>query len=292
MTIELERRHFLHAASAALAASPWLARANQAASAPVTPAHDMSALPASWTGKEQIGMLLYPGMTALDFVGPQHMFAGLMGATVHHVAKTLAPVVSDTRLALLPTVTLAKCPRDLDILFVPGGGAGTIAAMQDAQILAFLADRGRRAKLVTSVCTGSLVLGAAGLLQGYKATSHWATRALLSDVGAMAVDARVVQDRNRITGAGVSAGLDLGLTIVGLLRDATYAQVTQLLAEYAPEPPFNAGTPRTAPPEVTAMLTDMFKDFGPQARAALVAAQRGQAPKANIFPSGHIPIKN
>jgi cyclohexyl-isocyanide hydratase len=273
----IERRSFLRAATAALAASPWLVKANQAPSVPVTLEHDMGAMPASWTGKEQIGMLLYPGMTALDFVGPQYMFAGLMGATVHHVAKTMAPVVSDTQLALLPTATLEQCPRDLDILFVPGGGAGTIAAMQDAQVLAFLADRGRRAKLVTSVCTGSLVLGAAGLLQGYKATSHWATHALLPEVGAIPVDARVVQDRNRITGAGVSAGLDLGLTIVGLLRDSDYAQATQLLAEYAPEPPFNAGTPRTAPPAVTSMLTDMFKDFGPQTRTALDAAQRIRA---------------
>jgi putative intracellular protease/amidase len=273
-----ERRNFLRAATAALAASPWLARASQGASTPVTVEHDMSAMPASWTGKEQIAMLLYPGMTALDFVGPQYMFAGLMGATVHHVAKTMEPVVSDSRLALMPTATLAECPRDLDILFVPGGGAGTIAAMQDAELLAFLADRGPRAKLVTSVCTGSLVLGAAGLLQGYKATSHWATRSLLTDVGAIPVEGRVVHDRNRITGAGVSAGLDMGLTIVGLLRDAVYAQSMQLLAEYAPEPPLNAGTPRTAPPAVTAMLTEMFKDFDPQARAALAAARGAKAP--------------
>lgn len=218
-------------------------------------------------------MLLYPGMTALDFVGPQHMFAGLMGAKVHHIAKTMAPVVSDTQLAILPTVTLAKCPRDLDILFVPGGGAGTLAAMQDAQILAFLADRGGRAKLVSSVCTGSLLLGAAGLLQGYQATTHWATHTLLADVGATPVQARVVRDRNRITGAGVSAGLDLGLTIVGMLRDPAYAQTMQLLAEYAPEPPFNAGTPRTAPPAVSAMVADMFKDLNPQVRVALTAAK-------------------
>ncbi|MDY0105424.1 DJ-1/PfpI family protein [Achromobacter sp.] len=268
-----ERRGFLRAATAVLAASPWLARAGQGQPAQAPEPHDMSAMPASWTGKEQIGMLLYPGMTALDFVGPQHMFASLMGAKVHHIAKSMAPVVSDTQLSFVPTTTLAKCPRDLDILFVPGGGAGTLAAMRDAQILAFLADRGSRAKLVSSVCTGSLLLGAAGLLQGYRATSHWATHALLAEVGATPVQARVVHDRNRITGAGVSAGLDLGLTIVGMLRDTAYAQTTQLLAEYAPEPPFNAGTPRTAPSDVTAMVTDMFKDFGPQVRAALMAAK-------------------
>lgn len=274
-----ERRSFLRAATAALAASPWLASASQSPSAQANEPHDMSAMPASWTGKEQVGMLLYPGMTALDFVGPQHMFASLMGAKVHHVAKSMKPVESDTQLAFLPTVTMDQRPRELDILFVPGGGAGTITALQDAQILAFLADRGSRAKLVTSVCTGSLLLGAAGLLQGYKATSHWATHALLAQVGATPVEARVVQDRSRITGAGVSAGLDFGLTIVGMLRDADYAQTVQLLAEYAPEPPFNAGTPRTAPPAVTAMVADMFKEFDPQVRAALTAA-KGVKPSA------------
>ncbi|GLS16710.1 DJ-1/PfpI family protein [Hydrogenophaga electricum] len=269
----VERRGFLRAAAAALAASPWLAHGAEAPPGQAPAPHDMSHLPASWTGQEQIGMLLYPGMTALDFVGPQHMFAGLMGATVHQVAKTLAPVESDTQLVFSPTVTLDQCPRDLDILFVPGGGAGTVAAMQDAQTLAFLAERGSRAKLVSSVCTGSLLLGAAGLLRGYQATTHWATHALLADVGATPVHARVVHDRNRITGAGVSAGLDLGLAIVAMLRDTAYAQTMQLLAEYAPEPPFNAGTPHTAPPAVTAMVSDMFKDFTPQVRAALAQAQ-------------------
>ncbi len=270
-----ERRDFLRRAAAALATSPWLA---QAADAPVGPGarsepaaggHDMSMMPPSWTGSEQIGMLLYPGFTALDFVGPQYMFAGLMGAKVHHIAQTMDPITSDTQLTIVPTMTLREAPRDLDILFVPGGGQGTINAMQDQALLAFVADRGSRAKWVTSVCTGSLVLGAAGLLQGYQATSHWVARPLLKDVGAFAVDARVVRDRNRITGAGVSAGLDLGLAIVGMLRDATYAQTLQLLAEYAPEPPFNAGSPRTAPPMVKAMLDDMFKDFDAMAQQAL-----------------------
>lgn len=266
----IERRSFLRAAAAALAASPWVARAAEdQAGQPAEAGHDMSAAPPSWTGTEQIGMLLYPGFTALDFVGPQYMFAGLMGATVHHIAKTMQPVMSDTRLAISPTSTLEQAPRDLDILFVPGGGGGTLAALQDEALVAFVADRGKRAKWVTSVCTGSLVLGAAGLLKGYKATSHWVARPLLSDVGATPVEARVVRDRNRVTGAGVSAGLDLGLALVGLLRDQPYAETLQLLAEYAPEPPFSAGSPHTAPPMAKAMLDDMFKDFVVQTRAAL-----------------------
>ncbi len=269
----IERRSFLRTAAAALAASPWLAGAAGEKATPVTVTHDMSAMPAHWTGKEQIGMLLYPGFTALDFVGPQYMFAGLMGATVHHVAKTMAPVTSDTHLAISPTTTLAQCPAELDILFVPGGGEGTLAALRDEELLRFVARRGASAKWVTSVCTGSLVLGAAGLLRGYKATSHWVARPLLSDVGAIPVEARVVQDRNRITGAGVSAGLDLGLRMVAMLRDQPYAETVQLLAEYAPEPPFNAGSPRTAPPMAKAMLDDMFKGFMTQAHSALARAE-------------------
>ncbi len=264
-----ERRDFLRLAATALAASPWLANAADPAPARPASGHDMSAMPPNWTGNEQIGMLLYPGLTALDFVGPQHMFASLMGATVHQIAKTMAPVVSDNQLTISPTMTFEQVPRDLDILFVPGGGEGTLAAMQDAETLAFLSDRGSRAKWVTSVCTGSLVLGAAGLLKGYKATSHWVTRPLLKDAGATPVEGRVVRDRNRITGAGVSAGLDLGLTIVGMLRDRACAETVQLLAEYAPRPPFNAGSPRTAPQMVTSMVSEMFKDFNGAARLAL-----------------------
>lgn len=264
-----DRRDFLRAATAALAASPWLTQAADTAPTPSMPGHDMSAMPASWTGNEQIGMLLYPGFTALDYVGPQHMLASLMGATVHHIAKTMEPVTSDNKLAVLPTTTLAQAPRDLDILFVPGGGDGTLAALQDEALVSFVADRGGRAKWVTSVCTGSLVLGAAGLLKGYRATSHWVALPLLKEAGATPVDARVVRDRNRLTGAGVSAGLDLGLTLVGMLRDRAYAETVQLLAEYAPKPPFSAGSPRTAPPMVQAMVKDMFKGFIGEAQAAL-----------------------
>lgn len=165
--------------------------------------------------------------------------------------------------------TFAQCPAELDILFVPGGGDGTLAAMQDEALLRFVNDRGRAAKWVSSVCTGSLVLGAAGLLRGYQATSHWATMGLLPAAGAVPVASRVVRDRNRITGAGVSAGLDLGLTVVGMLQDRRYAESMQLLAEYAPEPPFAAGSPRTAPADVKAWVAPMFDGFNNEARAAL-----------------------
>ncbi len=260
------RRHFLKTAT--VVAGAVIAGAAQAtttaASSPAgdtTPEHDMTAMPASWMGKERIAMLLYPGFTALDLVGPQYFFASLMGATVHLVAKERTPVMSDTGLAIMPTATPDECPADLDVLFVPGSGGGVLDAMEDPALVAFVADRGARAKWVTSVCTGSLLLARAGLLTGYRATGHWVTRDVLADFGAIPVNERVVRDRNRMTGAGVSAGLDLGLAMTAELRDRAYAEGVQLLAEYAPKPPFDAGTPDTAPKAVVEMIGGMFPSF-------------------------------
>lgn len=225
------------------------------------PAHDMSGAPASWRGKERIALLVYPQFTALDMVGPHYMLSCLMGANVHVVAKTKDPVRSDAGLVFLPGASFDDCPADLDILFVPGGATGTLAAMQDAQTIAFLEDRGARAKYVTSVCTGSLILGAAGLLQGYRATSHWLTLPALAHFGAIATPGRVVRDRNRITGAGVTSGLDFGLSLLALLRDPDYAQTVQLLAEYDPQPPYHSGSPGNAPAAAKKTLEDMFSEF-------------------------------
>lgn len=223
--------------------------------------HDMSMAPANWTRADQIAMLIYPRMTALDLIGPQYMFASLMGATVHLVAKTMTPVTSDTGVTIMPSATFSTCPKDLTVLFAPGGTEGTLAAMQDADTRAFMADRGSRAQYVTSVCTGSLILAASGLLKGYKATSHWAARDALASFGAVPTDGRVVRDRNRITGAGVTAGLDFGLQMIAEMRDANYAENVQLLCEYDPHPPFNAGSMHTAPEDVKAMMSQMLGGF-------------------------------
>ena len=266
----MTRRTFAEAATVAAAAlgaafaadaSRNRGAAQTAAPTEQMPEHDMSGMPAHWVGKEQIALLIYPEFTALDTVGPHHMLAGLMGATVHLVAKTKEPVKSDTGLVFMPSTSFEECPRDLDIICIPGGTRGTLAAMQDEATIAFVKDRGSRAKLVTSVCTGSLVLGAAGLLDGYKATSHWAATSLLPLFGAVPTEGRVVRDRNRVTGGGVTAGIDFGLSLVGELRDRTYAECVQLLAEYAPAPPFNAGSPATAPEPVVKMMTDMMAGF-------------------------------
>jgi cyclohexyl-isocyanide hydratase len=195
----------------------------------------------------EIGMLLYPGLTLLDLIGPQTVFSWF--ANTHLMWKTKDLVYSDTGIGMQPSCTFESCPRDLDILFVPGG-FGQNQLMSDAETLAFLADRGSTAKYVTSVCSGSLLLGAAGLLKGYKATSHWAARDGLSAFGAIPTDARVVVDRNRITGGGVTAGIDFGLVILAKLRGEDAAKLTQLAMEYDPEPPFQAGSPKTAGPAI------------------------------------------
>lgn len=220
-----------------------------------------------WMGNEEIAMLVYPGMTVMDLIGPHSMFGAMMGAKIHLVAKSLDPVTSDAGVTLLPTATFDTCPRDLTVLFTPGGTDGTIAAAKDARTVAFMADRGGRAKYVTSVCSGSLILGKAGLLRGYKATSHWSCREALAGFGAIPTDARVVRDRNRITGAGVTAGLDFGLTMVAQLRDPTYARCCQLMSEYDPQPPFNSGSLATAPPEVRTAMERLISGFAGQARA-------------------------
>ena len=272
---EIDRRKAL--ALALLA--PFAPDAVQAAAAQTTqsphkmPAmdHKMSSVP--WEGNEQIAMLIYPGMTALDLIGPHFMFGSLMGAKVLLVAKSLHPVTSDTGVTITPTATFDTCPRDLTVLFTPGGTDGTLAAAADRQTLAFMSDRGARAKYVTSVCSGSLILGAAGLLKGYKATSHWSVRKVLAGFGAIPTDARVVRDRNRITGAGVTAGLDLGLTMVAELRDRTYAECVQLMGEYDPDPPFNAGSMKTAPADVKASMVELLAGFTKKAEELAAATK-------------------
>lgn len=226
---------------------------------------DMNKVP--WMGDEQIAMLVYPGMTVMDLVGPHCMFGSLMGAKIYIVAKSLDPVTSDAGLAIVPTATFGTCPRDLTVLFAPGGTDGTLAAASDAETLAFMADRGARAKYITSVCSGSLILGAAGLLKGYKATSHWSCRDALAGFGAIPTEARVVRDRNRITGAGVTAGLDFGLSMVAELRDQTYSECAQLMSEYDPDPPFNAGSMKTAPAHVRTAMIELVAEFTKKADA-------------------------
>lgn len=210
---------------------------------------------------DEIALLAYPKVAGLDLLVPQYMFAMLAGANVHIVAKTRDTIVTDTGVSIAPTKTFSECPKDLTVLFAPGGASGTIAAMRDSETMGFVADRGARATYVTSVCTGALVLGAAGLLRGYRATTHWSSLDVLQHFGATMVRERVVKDRNRITGGGVTAGLDFGLAMIAEMRSKFYAEFVQLLVEYSPQPPFNSGSPTTAPANVAAYARDYVSSF-------------------------------
>jgi cyclohexyl-isocyanide hydratase len=197
-----------------------------------------------------IGFLLFPAIQQLDLTGPYDVLASLPDVKVHLIWKDLDPVRSSTGLLLTPDTTFASCPP-LDVFCVPGG-AGVEPLMEDEDTLAFVRRQGGQARYLTSVCTGALVLGSAGLLRGKNATTHWAYHDMLAPFGAIAVNERVVRDGNLLTGGGVTAGIDFALTLVSELQDAHTAQVLQLQLEYAPAPPFNAGSPETAPDKVLA----------------------------------------
>lgn len=204
-----------------------------------------------------LGMLLYPGLTQLDLTGPFELFHRIPGAEVHLVWKDTQPVRADSGLQLVPDTSLAACPP-LDLVFVPGGD-GQLALMRDPEVLGFLRDHGARARYVTSVCTGSLLLGAAGLLQGYRAACHWAFADLLPAFGAIHDPGRVVIDRNRITGGGVTAGIDFGLRVVAELAGDDAARAVQLGLEYDPAPPFASGHPSVATPELVAVVRQRLR---------------------------------
>ena len=210
-------------------------------------------------GNEKIAMLLYPGFYAPDLINPQFLFHAMMGAQVCLISPTddLTPVDCGG-FSIVPTHRRSECPDKLDILFVPGGAEGTLEAMKNKPLIDFIKTKAAQANYITSVCTGSLLLGKAGLLQGKKATSHWATLGLLEKFGATPVNERVVWDGNLVTGGGVTAGIDLGLEIVAALRGKGYAQAIQLQAEYDPAPPFNAGSPAKAPGHVHESVKAMF----------------------------------
>jgi cyclohexyl-isocyanide hydratase len=199
-------------------------------------------------GRLELGAILFPGMDQADFTGPFAVLSRLPNSRFHILATTLAPVRDARGLVLKPDKRFSETPS-LDLLLVPGG-PGVNAVMQDAQTLAFIRCQAKGAKFVLSVCTGALACGAAGLLNGRKATTHWASHHLLRCFGALPVNARVVVDGKLVSTAGVTAGIDGALRVAALLRGKRVAQELQLYLQYAPEPPFNSGTPETAPPPV------------------------------------------
>ncbi len=223
-------------------------------------------------GPLSIAILLFPHVTQLDLTGPVQVFSSVPGATLHLVWKTIEPVKTDSVLTLLPTTTFAECPQ-ADVICVPGG-FGVDAILNDEDVIGFIRRQAVGARYVTSVCTGSLALGAAGLLQGYRAATHWSARECLPLFGATVSKERVCIDRNRITGGGVTAGIDFALTLVSRLVDRETAEAIQLRLEYNPAPPFAAGSPDTAPPEV---LSRMLERIAPFQKRRLDAAERAAA---------------
>jgi cyclohexyl-isocyanide hydratase len=227
-----------------------------------------------------VGFLVFPGITQLDLTGPQEVLARVPGATTALYWKTLEPVRSASSLMLLPTRTFED-QAPIDLLCIPGG-PGQIELMTDTAVLAWVRETAARSRWVTSVCTGSLVLAAAGLLRGRRATTHWSAMEDLTLLGAHAVPERVVVDGNIITGAGVTSGIDFALQVVADLYGAARAQAIQLSMEYDPKPPFaSAGSPATADPEVVTRLRDALTPLAEKRRAATLAACAASVYAAN-----------
>jgi len=205
----------------------------------------------------RISFLLFPNVTQLDLTGPAQVLSRLGNATLELVGKTADPVATDSGFPLAPTATFASAAQP-DILCVPGG-FGVLGVMEDAESLAWVRKAAEGAQWVTSVCTGALILGAAGLLKGYRATTHWASHHHLASFGAIPVRERVVFDRNRVTGGGVTAGIDFGLALVAAIRGERHAQMVQLSLEYDPAPPCDSGSPEKAEPAVRERYEAMVK---------------------------------
>ena len=211
----------------------------------------------------RFGLLCFPDVQQLDLTAPYEVFASVPGGQVHLVWKTTAPLRSATGLMLIPDTSFADAP-DFDVLCIPGG-IGVNALLEDEETLDFIRAMAAKARFVSSVCTGSLVLGQAGLLAGKRATSHWNAVDLLARRGAIPVHERVVRDGNLFTAGGITAGIDFGMSIVAALLGEEEAQAIQLSMEYAPAPPFESGRPETAPPAVLA-----------KARARLAASRQAR----------------
>ncbi|MBA2918796.1 DJ-1/PfpI family protein [Sphingomonas sp. MAH-20] len=231
----------------------------------------------------QISFLLFPQVTQLDLTGPAQVLSRMPDAKIALVAKTLEPVPTDAGFALLPTATFESAAPP-DILCVPGG-FGVTGAMENEATLAWLRRAAEGAAWVTSVCTGVLVLGAAGLLRGYRATTHWASHEYLAAFGAIPVKERVVFDRNRVTGGGVTAGIDFGLALVAAIEGEDYARFVQLSLEYDPAPPLDSGSPGKA----DAATLERYRAMVAKSASDRPARYRAAAERLNRPPSSSRP---
>jgi cyclohexyl-isocyanide hydratase len=217
-----------------------------------------------------VAFLLFPNVTQFDLTGPAQVLSRLGNVTLDLVWKDRDPVRTDVGFAIMPTATFADVPR-ADILCVPGG-MGVTEVIADDTAMAWVRAAGAEARRVTSVCTGSLILGAAGLLRGYRAATQWSWREYLAMFGAEMAPERVVVDRNRVTGGGVTAGIDFALTLMAEVRSADFAKAVQLSLEYDPAPPFDAGSPQKAGPELVATYQQRVAQLAPDREEKFRAA--------------------
>lgn len=215
-----------------------------------------------------IGFVIFPDLTQLDFTGPLQVMAHVPQSTTYIVAKSKAPVPSDCGLDLVPTHSLADCPA-LDLICIPGGVRGVIGAIGDQETVEFVRAQAARAKYVTSVCTGAFVLGAAGLLKGRRVTTHWGYTDLLPLFGATYEKARVVKDGNLITAGGITSGIDFGLAVVAEIAGEATAQAIQLGLEYDPSPPFDSGHPDRAPAAIKSAVSSRYTKSNAALRSAI-----------------------
>lgn len=196
----------------------------------------------------RIGILIFPDIMQLDMTGPHEVFTKMPDTEVLLIWKTLDPIVTGGGMRILPDVTYETCP-ELDLICVPGGG-GINPHLNDSETLDFIREKAETARFITSVCTGSLVLAAAGLLKGKRSACHWMSRDMLSEFDAIPDSSRVVIDGKFISGGGVTAGIDFGLTVAAEVFGKEVAKSIQLGIEYNPQPPFNAGSPEDAGPDI------------------------------------------
>lgn len=206
----------------------------------------------------QIVFVLFDNVTQLDFAGPVQFLSRIPGATAHVVSKDGKAVTTDCGFSILPTGSFVECPQ-ADIICVPGG-FGVREAVADEAIVGFVREQAKAAEWVTSVCTGSFILGAAGLLQGKRATTHWGYTQLLPLVGATYEEARVVRDGNLVTAGGVTSGIDFALELIAAAKGEELAQTLQLALEYDPAPPFPGGHPSRAPEAISSGLRTRIYD--------------------------------
>ena len=225
----------------------------------------------------RFGILIFPNVQQLDLTGPYEVFATAKGAEVHLIWKDRNPVRASTGLMLTPTATFDDCPP-LNVICIPGGG-GVNPLLEDPAVIDFVRSKAAEALYLTSVCSGAMVLGAAGLLVGKHATTHWYAHDFLAAFGAIPTDARIVEDGNLITAGGVTSGIDFGLAVVARLLGPVEAEAVQLHLEYAPAPPFHSGTPAEASPEVLTRAKARTQ-ASRTARETIVARITGAASRA------------